>query len=523
MKASVVIAALNEEPTIGEVVRAARAASCVADVIVVSDGSTDGTAQAARRAGADVVVELSRTVGKAGAVLAGAARARHAVTVLLDADLLGLRPDHVDALASPVLAGEADMVVGTLGGDRLQAVLPGLSGQRALPTWVLLAHPHLQRVGFGLERFLNGLARRGRWRVADVVLDGVSHRRKEDKYGLVRGYRAKLRAAEEIALPSPVVRRAASARRVGPAVAVVVVMVHVLWGLFAGPTSAAHLGQVASPRPGDRVLVVTAHSDDETLGAGGYMAAARRAGAAVTVVIVTNGDGNRLSAALLGRRPRPRPADYLREGRLRQRESLLALQRLGVPAGAVVFLGYPDRGLDRLLTDHWDRSRPYTSPFTRVSASPYGHAYRPGSPYTGEDLLDVLAEVTLRVRPTVVITHALVDEHPDHQAVHTFVTLALDRAAAAGLARPRRYGVLIHARDFPRPLRYAPDRPLLPPPRLRDAVRWASYPLSPDLLAAKHLALQAYRSQYDSPYLRLLLNGFQRQNELFIEEPPPAR
>jgi LmbE family N-acetylglucosaminyl deacetylase len=522
MRASVIIAALNEQPTIAAVVRAARRAACVGEVIVVSDGSTDGTADAARRAGADTVVELPRTVGKAGAVLAGAARARHPVAVLLDADLLGLRPDHVDALARPVLAGDADMVVGTLGGDRLQAVLPGLSGQRAVPTWVLLAHPHLQRVGFGLERSLNALARRCRWRVVEVVLDGLTHRRKEHKYGLVKGYRAKLRAMEEIALPSPVARRAPTAHRVG-AVAVVVAMVHILSGLFAGPTSAAHLAQVAPPRPDDRVLVVTAHNDDETLAAGGYLAAARQAGATVTVVIVTNGDGNRLSAAVLGRRLRPRPADYVREGRLRQRESLLALQTLGVPAGAVVFLGYPDRGLDRLLTDHWDRGHPYTSPFTKASSSPYPHAYRPGAPYTGEDLLDLLTEVTVRARPTVVITHALLDEHPDHQAVHTFVTLALDRAASAGLPRPRRYGVLIHARDFPRPLRYAPDRPLLPPTRLREVARWASYPLSADLLTAKHRALQAYRSQYDSPYLRLLLSSFQRRNELFIEDPAPAR
>ncbi len=522
MPASVVIAALNEEPTIAGVVREARRASCVAEAIVVSDGSTDATARAARRAGADVVVELPRTVGKAGAVLAGAARARHPVTVLLDADLLGLRPDHVDALAGPVLAGEADMVVGTLGGDRLQAVLPGLSGQRALPTRVLLTHPHLQRVGFGLERSLNGLARRCRWRVREVCLDGLTHRRKEDKYGLVRGYRAKLRAVEEIALPSPVARRATTAHRVG-VVAVVVAMVHILSGLFAGPTSAAHLGQVPDPRPDDRILVVAAHNDDETLAAGGYLAAATRAGAAVTVVIVTNGDGNRLSAAVLGRRLRPRPGDYVREGRLRQRESLLALQHLGVPASAVAFLGFPDRGLDRLLTDHWDRSRPYTSPFTGASASPYAHAYRPGAPYTGEDLLDLLVELTVRARPTVVITHALLDDHPDHQAVHTFMTLALDRAAAAGLPRPRRYGVLIHARDFPRPLRYAPARPLLPPPRLREAGRWASYPLASDLLAAKHQALQAYRSQYESPYLRLLLGSFQRRNELFLEDSTPAR
>ncbi len=51
----VVIPARNEEPTVGDVVRAALSARGVGAVIVVDDGSTDGTAAAARRAGATVV------------------------------------------------------------------------------------------------------------------------------------------------------------------------------------------------------------------------------------------------------------------------------------------------------------------------------------------------------------------------------------------------------------------------------------------------------------------------------------
>jgi hypothetical protein len=70
----VVIPAFNEEPTIGPVVRAARRH---APVVVVDDGSTDGTAMAAGAAGAEVVPLPARR-GKGAAVRAGVDMARRA-------------------------------------------------------------------------------------------------------------------------------------------------------------------------------------------------------------------------------------------------------------------------------------------------------------------------------------------------------------------------------------------------------------------------------------------------------------
>jgi cellulose synthase/poly-beta-1,6-N-acetylglucosamine synthase-like glycosyltransferase len=87
---SVIVAAHNEEGTIGEWVRTARALSYPPhrlEVIVASDGSVDGTVEAARRAGADVVLELPRG-GKVAALNAAVERGRGEILAFSDANAI---------------------------------------------------------------------------------------------------------------------------------------------------------------------------------------------------------------------------------------------------------------------------------------------------------------------------------------------------------------------------------------------------------------------------------------------------
>lgn len=521
MKASVIIPALNEAQTIADVVKAAKAAPGVREVIVVSDGSRDGTGVAAQRAGADVVIELPRRVGKGGAVMTGVDRARGEVVIMLDGDLIGLQPQHVERLLDPLLRDGTDMVVGVFRRDLMQAVLPLYSGQRAVRRDLLLRQPGLRNVGFGLERTLASIARRERWCIRRIEWTEVSHRLKEEKYGLVRGYQAKLRMAEELFGRRPQVRR-----RTGPralAALVVLLMVHGLSGVFVRQSSAAHLPPMPAPTSADRIMLVVAHSDDEVIAAGGYLAAALEAGGQVTVVILTNGDGNKFSAAVVTRRLRPKQKDFIREGQIRQQESIAALSRLGLPPGRVIFMGFPDRGLQMLLATHWSKLHPYTSPFTKVSSPPYPGVYRSTSRYAGEDLLENLVEIMHTVQPTLLLTHSALDEHPDHKATYAFVAQVMKRTANRSFGRqPTLYTFLIHADDFPRPLRYAPQSVLMPPSRLLESGEWRSFSLTSAQAERKREAAQAYRSQYESPYLRLLLNSFIRRNELFLAELPPA-
>jgi glycosyltransferase involved in cell wall biosynthesis len=199
--AVVLIPALDEAATIASVIAVARAAA-VGPVVVIDDGSTDGTAEVAAEAGAEVL-RLATNHGKGGALHAGASSRREAVVVLLDADLTGLRPKHVRALVQPVATGRVDMTRGVFVGGRwatalAQRMLPILNGQRALLREGLLSVPGLADSRYGVEIAIAEHAKSEGWNTLDVPLPGVSQVVKEEKRGVVRGVLVRLRMYAEI-------------------------------------------------------------------------------------------------------------------------------------------------------------------------------------------------------------------------------------------------------------------------------------------------------------------------------------
>lgn len=118
-----IIPALNEVAAISHVV-GTLPRGCVQRVIVVDNGSTDGTAQAAARAGADVILQPQRGYGNACRIGADAASDAD-VLAFLDGDG-SFDSAELDRVVAPILLGQADLVLGSreLGGAPVGALLP---------------------------------------------------------------------------------------------------------------------------------------------------------------------------------------------------------------------------------------------------------------------------------------------------------------------------------------------------------------------------------------------------------------
>jgi len=111
---SVVIPVYNERETVCEVIRRVRRVGLPIEIIVVDDGSTDGTAGALGQVQAADLVLLRHPEnrGKGAALRTGFARATGRIVLIQDADL-EYDPAEYHHLIGPILDDEADVVYGS--------------------------------------------------------------------------------------------------------------------------------------------------------------------------------------------------------------------------------------------------------------------------------------------------------------------------------------------------------------------------------------------------------------------------
>ena len=197
MNVTAIIPAYNEEQTIANVIESVKLVEKIQKIIVVSDGSTDRTAEIARECGADVI-ELSENIGKGGAIKAGINECGTEVILFLDADLIGLTKMHVSDLIEPVVNNEADMTIGIFKNGRMvtdlaQKVTPYLSGQRAIKKSIIDKIPNIDITRYGVEVALTKYVDKSSVRVQEVDLPDMTHVTKEEKLGLIKGVQARLK------------------------------------------------------------------------------------------------------------------------------------------------------------------------------------------------------------------------------------------------------------------------------------------------------------------------------------------
>ncbi len=246
------------------------------------------------------------------------------------------------------------------------------------------------------------------------------------------------------------------------------------------------------------VLVIAPHPDDEVIGCAAVIMEALARRQRVGVVLLTSGDGYPAIAAVVARKDRAAltPEDFLRVGALRQQHSLTAMARLGVGSDSLMFLGYPDSGLESMYQQ--DDSAPFTQKFTSKNAT-YGvtqpdyHSSVHGrpAPYLRANVIGDIAEIIHDRQPKEIYITNEADAHSDHRAAFWFVR---DAARAAHYDGPI-FTYVVHG------------KPLLQPPSRRVVLTKAE-------MDAKRAALEDHQAG-TSPIHDQLAAEYTKPEELF--------
>jgi len=201
----VIVPAFNEERSVQQIVQRVLAETCVQQVVVVDDCSTDGTLVAAKRCAADPRVtvlhhEVNR--GKGAAIRTGLEAIKAPLVVIQDADL-EYDPSDYFKLISPILRGRADVVFGTRGfaghsaysywfvvGNRLVTTATNVlfncfiqdmeTGFKVMRT-SLMRRLHLTGNRFDIEPEVTGRILRLGYRIYEVPIEYVARTRAQGK------------------------------------------------------------------------------------------------------------------------------------------------------------------------------------------------------------------------------------------------------------------------------------------------------------------------------------------------------
>lgn len=302
----------------------------------------------------------------------------------------------------------------------------------------------------------------------------------------------------------------------------ILILLFIIWGFFAfgfGSLlgwfwgSQSSLTKFPDLLPTDKILVIAPHIDDEILSSAGLMQEVLSKGAQVKIVYLTNGDNNYFSVMRTNKNFKQTPNDFIALGEKRMTEAQAATQVLGISSSSLIFLGYPDGGLNSLYSTNF--LTPYTHKVLQLNYNPYANTYHTAQLYTGVNLYNDLKEIINNFQPTMIIVPHPRDMNTDHEAAYHFIMSALE----GNDKRIKLYGYLVHYRNYPPEKGLHLNDFLYPPSKLFSKEGWLSFDLTQEEEQKKLEALNKNQSQF---YFyptggRVLLESLVRKNEIFEE------
>lgn len=134
---TVIVPVYNEVRTVRELIESVLAAPFEKEILVVDDGSTDGTVEEVRKMTSErvILIEQPANLGKGAAIRAAIPYARGKATIIQDADL-EYDPKEIPQVVGPILAGEESIVYGC----RFSKGFPkGMALPNKIINWLLAA------------------------------------------------------------------------------------------------------------------------------------------------------------------------------------------------------------------------------------------------------------------------------------------------------------------------------------------------------------------------------------------------
>ena len=197
MKVTAVVPVYNEEKTIKNVLEVLTSSGKINEVIVINGGSTDSTPKIIHkfknnRKPRVKIINLKHPNGKGDAVRIGTKNVKSEILLFFDADLIGLKKEHIDKLLEPVINGGAVMVIGlrdknSIIGNMIMPYFPLTGGERVILTKVFMEirkNPLIE--GWGLESVMNDYCKKKKLNIVKIKLDGMNHTGLQTKkYGLM--------------------------------------------------------------------------------------------------------------------------------------------------------------------------------------------------------------------------------------------------------------------------------------------------------------------------------------------------